>query len=75
MEQERKWSRDWEHFDWKPILQNLSEGEKCKAQGIEIDIGISKDEVINFFEWMKKTESSEYYGFMIFMMLREKGII
>lgn len=75
MEQERKWSRDWKHFDWKPILQNLSEGEKCKAQGIAIDIGISKDEVINFFKWMKENEPSEYYGFMIHMMLKGKGSI
>lgn len=46
-----KWSKDWEHFDWRPVRDKLPEAEKNQEQGLSFDAGISKDELIEYLEF------------------------
>lgn len=46
-----RWSKDWEHFDWRPVRDKLSEAEKNQKQGLSFDAGISKDELIEYLEF------------------------
>jgi hypothetical protein len=33
MKKQKEWSRDWEHFDWEQIRENLHEVERKRQAG------------------------------------------
>lgn len=73
MEKLEKWSRDWKHFDWRPVRENLKKAEKKirKGQEIDFDIGISKEELIEYFIWLKETYPLEFLKMITDMKLRK----
>lgn len=40
-----------------------------------MDIGISRDELIEFFDWLYENKPTEFSDFMVFRKLKEDGII
>lgn len=59
-----RWSKDWEHFDWRPVRDKLPEAEKNQKQGLSFDARISKDELIEYLEWLKENKPIEFFQFM-----------
>lgn len=73
MKKTKKWSRDWKHFDWKTVRENLVKVEEKiqKGQEIDFEMGISKEELIEYFIWLKETYPLEFLRMITDMKLRE----
>lgn len=72
MEKIRKWSRDWEHFDWKPVREKVcGTGETTIDKS---DIGISLDELKEYFEWLYYTHPKLYFKTILYMALVQAGM-
>lgn len=69
-----KWSRDWEQFDWKPIDRELKEVIKDNGAGSNIDVGISREEVIEYFEWLSENCPEEFLKLLILRKMSEYGL-
>ncbi len=77
MEPKKQWSKDWGHFDWEQIRKNLSEVEKKKKEGKEVDkteIGISLSEFGEYFEWLYNMQPEIYYRNLLFLLLVRSGV-
>jgi len=59
-----RWSKDWEHFDWKSVWEKMPEAIKNQEQGLGFDVGISKGELIEYLEWLKKSKPIKFWLFM-----------
>jgi len=59
-----RWSKDWEHFDWKAVWDKLPEAIKDYEQGLSFDVGISKGELIEYLEWLKENKPMEFFQLM-----------
>lgn len=73
----KKWSRDWEHFDWGQIQKNLYEVEKKKREGKptdQADVGISLEEFKEYFQWLYETQPEIYYKDILYVLLVQMGL-
>lgn len=59
---EKKWSRDWENFDWDSVRRNLNKAaeKELTGQAIDFDLGISREELMEYFIWLKETNPLEF---------------
>lgn len=69
-----KWSRDWEQFNWEPIDRELKEVVKDNGADNNIDVDISREEVIEYFEWLSENRPEEFWAFLIFRKISESGL-
>ena len=78
MKATREWSRDWECFDWNHIREKVCEAErKLYQEGKQIDktdIGISVEELKEFFEWLYDTQPERYFKVTLHMQLIQAGV-
>ncbi len=74
MEEKKKWSRNWEYFDWEPVRHKLSEAEANKTTQESFDIGISMEEIVEYFEWLRENKPSEFFKFVVMRVLEENGL-
>lgn len=63
---ERNWSRDWSTFDWEPVREKLRSGKQ--------DIGITRDEFIEFMDWYALSSPKDYDRSAMFILLSELGV-
>lgn len=75
-EKGRKWSRDWGSFEWGEVRRKLAGAEKGKGRGgdNEYDAGISKDEFLEFFNWLRESHPAQYYEIILSLQLTECGL-
>lgn len=77
MKATKKWSRDWEHFDWEQVRTKICEAEKKHREGKTADkpdIGISSDELIEYFDWLYDTQPELFFKTILSMMLVQAGM-
>lgn len=73
----KTWSRDWEHFNWEEVREKLCVAEKKHQEGKEVeqsDVGISIDELKEYFEWLYEIQPERYYRIILYMTLVQAGI-
>lgn len=73
----KTWSKDWAHFDWAQIQENLYGVEKKRQEGKAIDtseIGITLDELKEYFEWLYDTHPDIYSKNILYMALVQAGM-
>lgn len=66
------WSRDWENFDWSSIQKKLEETKRDNCD--ERDIGLSQEELLEYFEWMKINDSMRFRQLQLVELLVSQGI-
>lgn len=69
-----KWSRNWEQFDWEPIDRELKEVIKDIGTDRNVDVGISREEVIEYFEWLSENRPEEFWAFLFFTFYKHMVI-
>lgn len=71
------WSKDWKHFDWNKINENINRmAKELKENGTKpdiLDIGITQEEFIEYFEWLSKNDPLEYLKKLLYITLRSAG--
>lgn len=73
----KTWSRDWAHYDWEQVRENLCVAEKKHQEGKEVDksdIGISLDELKEYFEWLYYEHPNLYFKTILYMALVQAGV-
>lgn len=73
----RNWSQDWEHFNWTQIREKLSNAKEKYHEGGTVgksDIGISLDELKEYFEWLHDTKPELYFATILDMALIKAGL-
>lgn len=70
----RKWSRDWERFEWEEIRSRLAEAEKGEYKNEGYGVGISKEEFLEFFDWLHENMPEQYYKILLSLQLTECGL-
>lgn len=72
MKKIKKWSKDWEHFDWEPVREKVygAEGKMLDKS----DVGISLDELKEYFEWLYDTHPKLYFKTILYMALVQAGM-
>lgn len=76
MKKMKKWSKDWEHFDWEQVRKNLYGAEKKHQEGKTVDksdLGISLDELKEYFEWLYDSQPEQYFRLILYMALVQAG--
>lgn len=71
------WSRDWEHFDWEQVRGKLCGSETGSQEGKAADkpdIGITLDELKEYFEWLYDTQPELYFKVILYMALAKAGV-
>ncbi|MBE5945517.1 MAG: hypothetical protein E7259_01095 [Lachnospiraceae bacterium] len=69
---ERKWMKDWENFDWKPIKEAL---DKKEREGLEdMDIGITFEEFLDFLAWLGANDKATLSKLMLVYKLVDIGL-
>lgn len=58
-----EYSRDWSKFDWEKIDQNIKEGK---------DIGISKEEYIEYLQYLRVERPKESLQLSLYAILVEE---
>lgn len=75
MSNNKKWSRDWLNFDWTKVRDNmaavLSGNEEAKSH---LDIGISKEEFLEFLDWLRENHIKEYHQIILMKQLSDMGL-
>lgn len=59
------WSKDWANFNWISVCEKMADGEE--------DIGITKEELYEFFCWMQENDRKVYFKVLLYLRLREAG--
>lgn len=71
------WSKDWKHFDWNKINENINKmAEELKEGGSKpniLDVGITQEEFIEYFEWLSNNNPIEYFKEILYITLRSAG--
>ena len=70
----KKWSRDWADFDWSPVIEKLvamKEGDD--DAGYDSDVGISREEFLEYLSWLKETDIEGFYKAVLGIQLSEMG--
>lgn len=75
MPDNRKWSRDWANFDWMKVRNNMAIILSGNAgNGSDVDIGISKEEFLEFLDWLMENHTEEYYKLILVKQLTRMGL-
>ena len=77
MKKSKKWSRDWKNFDWNKVREKLCEIEEMNREGKPVDkfdIGISLDEIEEYFDWLYESDSDKYFETILLIQLVRAGI-
>ena len=73
----KSWSKDWEHFDWKQVHEKLCRAKAQRQAGKEVDnpdLGITLDELKEYFEWLYDTHPETYFKAILYIALVQAGI-
>lgn len=74
MQNINKWSHDWENFDWSAVKQKLEELRKKEGdENRDYDVGISREEFLEYLEWLKQTDKEGYSKAVLSIKLGELG--
>lgn len=74
MQNINKWSHDWENFDWSAVKQKLEELRKKEGdENRDYDVGISREEFLEYLEWLKQTDKEGYAKAVLSIKLGELG--
>lgn len=73
MKNTRKWSRDWSEFDWEPVMAKLKEMKEKGADKADYDVGISREEFLEYLDWLNQTDEEGYYKAVLSIQLSEMG--
>lgn len=77
MKNSKKWSRDWKNFDWKQVREKLCEAEEKSQEGNTVDkfdIGISPDEIEEYFDWLHESEPDKFFETILLIQLIQAGV-
>lgn len=77
MKTTKNWSRDWEHFDWEQVREKLCGAETDRQEenpSDKSDIGITLDELKEYFEWLYDTQPELYFKVILYMALVKAGV-
>lgn len=69
-----KWSRDWECFEWEDVEKKLNEVEKGQDTENRHDVGITKEEFLEFFDWLHENIPAQFYKVLLSLQLTECGL-
>lgn len=69
-----KWSKVWEEFDWEEVKKKLAEAKKDEYKSGEYDVGITKEEFIEFSDWLRENLPAQYYKVILSIQLAECGL-
>lgn len=72
MKSMKKWSRDWAAFDWSQVIEKLEEMKE--GDDVGQDMGISREEFLEYLDWLKETNKEEFYKAVLGIKLSEMGI-
>lgn len=61
----KEWSRDWAAFDWEAVREKLDGGRH--------DIGITKDEWLEYMQWVSINDPAGYETTVMCIFLKEAG--
>jgi len=74
----KKWSKDWGNFDWGEVEKKLRQAERdlstSKDNREHYDIGISKEEFIEYLQWLNINGPEEYEKILLYMTLKLKNV-
>lgn len=72
----KKWSRDWESINWNEIKKRMNEVDMMLEEnsGYKADIGISRDEFVEYMDWLIENEPDNFWKAILAMRLNEMGI-
>lgn len=74
-----KYTKEWNNFDWSIIQSKIEAAEKELSQSggkinkSDIDIGITSNEFVEYFEWLYNNDPDEYYKITLYLCLRKIG--
>ena len=75
MKDTKNWSRDWAGFDWTQVVEKL---EKMKGKERDdkagYDVGISREEFLEYLEWLNRNDKEGYYRAVLSIQLSEIGL-
>jgi len=74
---DKEWSRDWRNFDWGNVGIKLEEALKeapSNRVGKDGGIGITKREVMEYFEWLYENEPDYCDELFLYSKFKEKGM-
>lgn len=74
-----KWSKDWKHFDWNKITDNINKmAKELKESGKKPnihDIGITQEEFIEYFEWLSDNNPIQGFKELLYIALRSAVLL
>ena len=74
MQNINKWSHDWGNFDWSAVKQKLEELRKKEGdENRDYDVGISREEFLEYLEWLEQTDKEGYAKAVLSIKLGELG--
>lgn len=68
----KKWSHDWENFNWDKIKENLAEAEGGSLTLAEL--GISDDELREFLLWLQANNQPAFASLLLTQALHKVGL-
>lgn len=75
MKNTKKWSRDWANFDWSQVKEKITEMEgKEGDEKAGHDVGISRDEFLEYMDWLNQNDKEGYYKAVLSIQLAELGL-
>lgn len=75
MENMKKWSKDWANFDWSRVKDKIKEMEgKEGDEKAGYDVGISRDEFLEYLDWLNLNDNEGYYKVALSIQLAEMGL-
>lgn len=74
MSNTKRWSRDWANFDWAQVKKKIAAVEEAGG-GFEdgCDIGISKEEFLEYLDWLNQNYKEGYYKAVLSIHLARMG--
>lgn len=73
MDDVKRWSKDWQNFDWSVVVKKLDELDTADGEG-EVDIGITKEEFLEYCEWLCFSNPDEYDKIMLYYRFIQLGM-
>lgn len=67
---ERQWSHNWETFNWDAVKEKLDYFGSTGGAG-SIDLGISRDEFLEYLDWLSQNAPSELARLQLYLLLIE----
>ena len=69
---DKEWSRDWAAFDWSQVkqkLESMKEGDEKAGH----DVGMSREEFLEYLDWLKESDIEGFYKAILSIRLSEMG--